>query len=61
MSKNPLKEHLVEGPVTCGFTLHSSVCDQHYMILEVCWDILSTLSLGLSQIHGHGSWLLARV
>ena len=29
------------------------------MILEVCtWDGLWTLSLGLSQIHGHGSWLV---
>jgi hypothetical protein len=32
----------------------------HCMILEVCWDdILWTLSFGLSQFHGHGSWLLA--
>jgi hypothetical protein len=28
------------------------------MILEVCWDDLRTLSFGLSQLHGHGSWLV---
>jgi hypothetical protein len=27
-----------------------------YMSLEVCWDGLWTLSFGLSQFHGHGSW-----
>jgi hypothetical protein len=31
------------------------------MILEVCWDGLWTLSLGLSQFHGHGSWLVCEV
>jgi hypothetical protein len=30
----------------------------HYMILEVYWDGLWTLSVGLSQFHGHGSWLV---
>ena len=33
----------------------------HYMILEVCWDGLWTLSFGLSQSHGHGSWLMCEV
>ena len=28
------------------------------MILEVCWDGLLTRSFGLSQFHGHGSWLV---
>ena len=28
----------------------------HYMILEVSWDGLWTLSFGFSQFHGHGSW-----
>ena len=31
---------------------------QHYMMLEVSWDALWTLSFGLSQFHGHGSWLV---
>ena len=31
------------------------------MILEVCWDILWTLSFGLSQFHGHGSSLVCEV
>ena len=31
------------------------------MILEVCWDGLWTLSFELSQIHGHGSWLVCEV
>ena len=33
----------------------------HYMILEVSWDGLRTLSFGLSQFHGHGSWLECEV
>jgi hypothetical protein len=33
----------------------------HYMMLEVCWDGLYTLSFGLSQFHGHGSWLMCEV
>ena len=31
------------------------------MILEVIWDGLGTLSFGLSQFHGHGSWLVCEV
>jgi hypothetical protein len=31
------------------------------MILEVCWGGLWTLSFGLSQFHGHGSWLVCEV
>ena len=33
----------------------------HSMTLEVCWDGLRTLSLGLPQFHGHGSWLVCEV
>ena len=33
----------------------------HYVILEVCWGGLWTLSFGLSQFHGHGSWLVCEV
>ena len=33
----------------------------HYMILEVCWDGLWTLSFGLSQFRGHGSCLVCQV
>ena len=33
----------------------------YYMIVEVCWDGLWTLSFGLSQCHGHGSWLVCEV
>jgi len=31
------------------------------MMLEVCWDSLWTLSLGLSQFHGHSSWLVCKL
>ena len=31
------------------------------MILEVTWDILGTLYFGLSQLHGHGSWIVCEV
>ena len=33
----------------------------HYVILQVSWDDLWTLSFGLSQFHGHGSWLVCEV
>jgi hypothetical protein len=33
----------------------------HYMMLEVKWDGLWTPSFGLSQFHGHGSWLVCEV
>ena len=33
----------------------------HYVKLEVSWDGLWTLSSGLSQFHGHGSWLVCEV
>ena len=33
----------------------------HYKILEVCWDGLWTVYFGLSQFHGHGSWLVCGV
>jgi hypothetical protein len=31
------------------------------MILEVCWDNLWTLTFGLAQFHGHGSWLVCEM
>ena len=33
----------------------------HYMISKMCWDGLRTLSFGLSQLHGHRSWLMCEV
>ena len=33
----------------------------HYMILEVSWDGLWTLSSRLSRFHGHDSWLMCEV
>ena len=43
--------------------LHTTLEDlwPQYMILEVSWDGLWTLSFGLSQFHGHGSWLMCEV
>ena len=43
--------------------LHTTLEDPwpHYMISEVCWDGLWTLSFGLSQFHGHSSWLVCEV
>ena len=37
------------------------IMTSHYMILEVSWDGVWTLSFGLSQLHGHGSWLVCEV
>ena len=43
--------------------LHTTLEDPrtHYMILEVCWENLWTLSFEPSQFHGHGSWLVCEV
>ena len=35
--------------------------DHTYMCLEVWWDGLRTRSFGLSQFHGHSSWLVCEV
>ena len=57
MNRNSLKWHLVEGPITYDFTLHSRVCDHTtYMILEVPLD-----TFGFSQFHGHYAWLMCEV
>jgi hypothetical protein len=54
-------QRLVEGP--CHIWLHTTLEDPwpHIMILEVCWDGLWTLSFGLSQFHGRGSWIVCEV
>jgi hypothetical protein len=57
MNKNSWKWHLVEGLVTYDFTLHSRVRDFGRCV----WDGLWILSFGLSQFHGHGSWLVCEV
>ena len=43
--------------------LHTTVEDQwpHYMILDMPWDGLWTLSFGLPKFHGHNSWLVCEV
>ena len=48
------------GPVTYDMVSSQYTwgsCDHTKMILEMCWDSLGTLSFGLSQFHGHGSWV----
>ena len=42
-------------------TLHLRVCDDSIQFWEVSWDALWTLSFGLSQFRGHGSWLVCEV
>ena len=54
-----LKIHKIAyGWGTGHIWLHTTLEDlwPQYMILEMCWDGLWTLSFGLSQFHGHGSW-----
>ena len=43
--------------------LHTTLEDPwpHHMVLEVSWDNLWTLSFGLLQFHGDGSWLMCEV
>ena len=50
---------LVEGPVTYDFTVYSRVRDHTTWFRKRL--NLWTLSFGLSQIHGHGSWLVRKV
>ena len=59
VNRNSLKWHLVEGPVTYDFTLHSRARDQHYMIVEVClgrpsdtffWDLTISWSRLLARV-----------
>ena len=57
-----MKKHLVEGPVTYDFTLHLRVRDY----TPCFWRCVGTaafghFSFGLSQSHGHGSWLVGEV
>jgi hypothetical protein len=64
VNRNSLKSHLVEGPVTYDFTLHLRVCD--HTTTWWCWRCVGTMafghfSCGLSQSHGHGSWLVCEV
>ena len=47
--------------VSVWLRARSHMTYSHYMILEVCGDGLWTLSCGLSQFHGHGSWLECEV
>ena len=61
MNRIPLKRHLIKGAVKYDFTLHFDGSRLNYMVLEVSWDSLWTLSFGLSQFHGHGSWLACEV
>ena len=60
VNRNPLKQHLVNGPVTHGLPLHSKICDH---TTTRVWRRLGTafghFLCGLSQSHhGHGSWLV---
>ena len=61
MNVNSLTYSLGWGPGRSW--LHTTLEDPwlHSMILEVYWDGLWTLSFGLSQFHGHGSWLVCEV
>ena len=61
MNRNSMNSHLVEGMATYDFSLHFEGPSPHYVTLEVPWDGLWTLSFGLSQFHGHGSWLMLEV
>ena len=68
MCEDPHEEKFIEIAFGWGpghIWLHNTLegpCP-HCMILEVTWDDdgLCTLSFGLSQFHGHGSWLMCEV
>ena len=60
MNKNSLKEHLVEKLVTYDFTLHLRICNHTTRFEGVLRRPLDTF-FGLSQLHGHGTWLVCEV
>ena len=60
MDRNSLKWHLVEGPVTYAFTLHLKTMTTLRDFGGVLGQPLDTF-FGLSQFHGHGSWLVYEV
>ena len=49
-ARSHMTSHYIIGSVTA-----------HYMLLEVSLDGFWTQSFGLSQFHGHGSWLVCEV
>ena len=59
MNTNSLKYHLVEDPVTYNFTRHLRVRD-HTTWFRRCLGTVAFehFLIGLSQFHGHGSWLV---
>ena len=66
MCEDPHEENFIEIAFGWGrghIWLHNTLESpwSHYMILDVSWDGLWTLSFELSQIHGHGSWLVCEV
>ena len=68
MCEDPHERDFIEirlgwEPITSDFKVHTTLEGPrlHHMILGVCRDRIWTLSFGLSQFHGHRSWLLARV
>ena len=52
---------MVEGPVTYDFTLHFRIHDHTTWFWRCLGTAFGTLSFGLSQSHGHGSWLVCKV
>ena len=61
MNRNPLKENLVDGLVTYDFTLPLRARDHTTWFWRCVGTAFGTLSSGLSQFHGHGSWLVCEV
>ena len=61
MNRNSLNQHSVEGPVTYDFTLHLRVVTTLQGFGGVLGRPSDTFLGGLSQLHGHGSWLVCEV
>ena len=61
MNWNSLKNHIVEGPVTYGFRLHLRVRDATTWLWRYVGTAFGHFSFGLSQFHGHSSWLVCEV
>ena len=58
MNRNAFQEHLVDGPVTCDFTLHLRVREHTTSVWRCVGTAFGHFSFGLSQLHGHGSCLV---
>jgi hypothetical protein len=61
MNRDSLKRHLVEGPVTYDFALHSRIVTALHDVGGGLGTAVGHVPFRLSKFHGHGSWPVCEV